>query len=117
MPLAERLKIDLPRLKSYLRVDYDEDDALLLDLAKAAKDQVDLFLNNDFMGHNELGELVELPIPFSISLAIYQMVGAWYETRQLGVTSKNIGGITYQLGQTPIETINMLAPYRVLVGL
>lgn len=117
MPLSDRLKIDLTRLKGYLKIEYSDDDALLTDLSKMAKDQIELYLNNDFTELGDGGELVEKPIPLSLNLAVYQMVGAWYETRSLGVQSKSVGGVTYQLGQAPIETIKILMPYRKLVGL
>lgn len=117
MPLTDRLEIDVTKTKEYLKIEYTEDDSLLSDLIKVAKEQVILFVNNDFTGLDENGELVDLPIPFSLNLAVYQMVGAWFETRSVGVTSKNVGGITYQLGQIPIETYSLLYPYRKLVGL
>lgn len=117
MPIADRLKIDISKLKDYLKIEYSEDDSLLLDLVKVAKEQIDLFLNNDFVTVDEVsGNSVDLPIPFSLNLAVYQMVASWYETRSVGVTSKNVGGITYNLGTMPIETQWLLYSLRKLVG-
>lgn len=119
MALADRLKIDLPKLKDYLKIDFDDSDALLADLVKAAKDQVSLHLNNDFTEVGADGVLVEKPIPFSLNLAVYQIVGAWHETRSVGVTAKNVGGISYTVGGSkfPLETLALLAPYRKWVGM
>jgi Phage gp6-like head-tail connector protein len=117
MPLINRLIIDVQKLKEYLKIEYSEDDSLLFDLSKIAVEQISLFLNNDFEELNELGELVEKPIPLSLKIAVYQMVGSWYETRTIGAISKSVSGMARELGQPPIETIRLLSPYRRLVGL
>lgn len=119
MALADRLQIDLSKLKEYLRIDFEHSDRELLDLVRVAKEQIENFLNNDFTSVGENGESVDLPIPFSVNLAAYQIIGQWYETRSNGVTEKNVGGISYRFNTKdfPLETLALLAPYRKWVGM
>lgn len=114
MPLADRIKIDIQALKDYLKIEYDQEDALLASLVTAAKEQSALYLNNDF---TDDGGTVLLPIPFSVNLAIYRMVGAWFDHRTAGIASKSVGGINYVIGEMPTEAIALLQPYRKLAGL
>lgn len=117
MALADRLQIDLSRLKEFLRIDFDDSDRELLDFIRAAKEQIELFLNHDFTEIGPEGELVEKPIPFSISLALYRMIGAWYDNRTAGITHKNIGGVSFNVSEIPYDARALLTSYRKLPGL
>jgi uncharacterized phage protein (predicted DNA packaging) len=115
--LMERVNIDLGLLKQYLKIEHDYDDEILSELIEAAKEQVGLYLNTDFVGVGEDGESVEIPIPFSVTLAIKRLVGFWYENREAGIVSKQAGGITVQVGDyIPQDILAMLVMYRRLAG-
>lgn len=66
-------EIDLPFVKNYLRVDYDEDDNLLTTMIFSAKSYVQNYLNKRF------DEYTELPAEFTI--ATLSIISHWYENR------------------------------------
>lgn len=97
--------ISIVEAKSYMRVEHALDDALIVDLVTAATEQVDAFLQNEFIEQDETGEWVNLPVPFSIKLAALKTAAYLYENR--GDTGKE--GI-------PGDALRLLYPYRKLVG-
>lgn len=123
MALQDRLNIDLGELKGYLRIEHDADDQLLTNMSNAAKEQVALYLNNDFVTTDSEGNSVEQPIPFSVFLACYKLIALWYENRIAGAESSTAGGITmrytnqYSTHDIPQQFFDLLVMYRRLAGL
>lgn len=111
-----RLEIDVTELKNYLRIEHIEDDNLLTDFIDMAKEQIDAYLQNEFTEIDENGVEVARAIPFSINLAVFKMVAAWYEHRTDGISSENVSGHNVQLGEMPWNAIKILAPFKKLVG-
>jgi hypothetical protein len=117
MSLTEdRIKVDLSDLKDYLKIEYNEDDALLTSLVKTAKELAILYLNDDFTTEDSTGNTVELPIPFTVNLACYRMVANWYEHRVGGIKLKTVGGIQYQMSEIPQDALSLLCMHRKNVG-
>lgn len=108
----DRLLIGLPETKNYLRVEHTEDDALISDLIDVAKEQIDAFLQNDFIDTegNAIG------IPLSIKIAAFKMVASWYEARRDDVTNENAGGHSVAVGEIPYDSKKMLFKFKKLVG-
>ena len=98
-------RITLEELKAWLKVEHNLDDLILDNLKDAAVNEAFNYTQNDFREYNELGELVQMPIPFNFKLACYMLVAYLYENR---------GDLENTL---PHNSRNLLEPYKKLVGL
>jgi hypothetical protein len=94
MPILEldRIVVSVDDMKHYLRVTGDLDNDLVLELLNAAKEEADNYMQNDFKKlDEETGELVLLPIPFSVTRAIKSLVAYWYFNREDFIANENSG--------------------------
>lgn len=71
--------IDIDFVKEYLRVDYDDDDALIYTMMKAAESYIFTYLDLD--AETIIEDFGKMPEPFVISyLAI---ISHWYDRREV----------------------------------
>lgn len=92
--IADRLKISIDDIRSYLQVDDTSQDFIIQTLFDAAKATADNFCQNDF----EDSEGTELPIPADITLWVLKRVARNFERRPEGlesVTEKDIGTVNW----------------------
>lgn len=79
--------VDVPTLKEQLRIDFNDDDALVERKIEAAQDLIERHLG--FRIEEEYPD----DIPPSLIEAVCQLVGHWYENREavlVGVTAQSL---------------------------
>lgn len=106
--IQDRLDLDVPALKLYLKIDHDEEDAQLADMLAAAMLQADHFCQNRFENEEGLPET----IPTNIRIAVLRIAAAMYENRHDHVSSWTVSGIGMAAGQIEWNAQRLLAPYR-----
>ena len=74
--------ISLETAKSHLRVEFDDDDALISGLIIAAREYTEKFLNKPLVAKDEEDE--EPDVPQTWIQAMLLMIGTWYERRESG---------------------------------
>ena len=117
--VQDRLTLDLAEVKAYLRVEHDEEDALLEELVKGAKASADAFLNNPFQDASGAPE----PIPDDVKLWVLRRVAFLYEQRVENVRSDQLQGVgQVDYGRLAMETARtldytLIRPYRLNPGL
>lgn len=103
--------IDTDSIKSWLRIENDLDDAILFNLRLVAVNEAFNYLQNDFNHTDDLGNLVDDPIPFNVKMACMMLIAFMYENR---------GEVMFDYGSgtpLPVTYQVMLNPYKKLVGL
>jgi uncharacterized phage protein (predicted DNA packaging) len=98
--MAELLTVD--EVKSYLRIDYSEEDILIVLLITSARNYCEVFLNRPILVENMTAEN-EWEVPESIRLAMLMLVAHWYENR---------GAIGKVDGEIAFSVTALLTPYR-----
>ncbi|QAA22466.1 head-tail connector protein [Sporolactobacillus terrae] len=95
-PITE-LNIDL--IKTYLRVDYNDDDALLQNMLDAARSTIQTFLNRPYTDFD--------PVPQEFTIAALSLIGTWYNHREIYSEQSR--------GQEPLPLMYqaILSPFRV----
>lgn len=71
--------LTLPEVKAHLRVEHDEEDALIEQMARAAEDYVSQFLNRPVPWADDDG--VEVEVPASVRAAALMVVSGLYYHR------------------------------------
>lgn len=100
--------IDLDVLKAHLRVDHDEDDALIQGYADAAISSFELWTNRKLIAEGEpLPEPVGNALTFSkaIRQGALLLIGHWYATREAVAT-----GVA--AAEVPMATQALWKPHR-----
>lgn len=111
--IADRLALDLPELKEYLKIDHIDEDLLLADILAAAKTQADVFCQNEFTHIDEMtGEERNDPIPADVKIAVLRIAAALYESRSDHISGVNVAGISLQAGQIEWNAQRLLQPYK-----
>lgn len=87
--VQERLTLTVDEAKLYLRVDHDDEDALLEELITSAKAAADQFLNNPFTAPDGSPG----PIPEVIKTWVMRRVSMLYEHRQEGLRGDMVQGL------------------------
>lgn len=87
--VQERLTITVQEAKLFLRVDHDDEDALLEELITSAKAAADQFLNNPFLAADGSPG----PIPAVIKTWCLRRVSMLYEHRQEGLRGDVVQGL------------------------
>lgn len=87
--VTDRLTVTLTEAKAYLRVDHDEDDALITGLIEAAKSSADAFLNNPFQASDGTAK----PIPPEIKTWVLRRVSYLYENRVENLVTDQLAGV------------------------
>lgn len=112
MPFRERLlddgqaeQLTLGEIKSWLRIENDLENTLLLALREVAVNEAYNLMQNDFEYENEQGDLVVEPIPFNVKIACQMLIAYLYENR--GEEGNSL----------PHNCMRLLVPYIKLVGL
>lgn len=117
--VQDRLTLDPVEVKAYLRVEHDEEDALLEELVKGAKASADAFLNNPFQDASGADE----PIPDDIKLWVLRRVAFLYEQRVENVRADVLSGVgTVDYGRAISDRggsldYALIRPYRLNPGL
>lgn len=109
-----QLVIDLQELKNYLKIDHSADDDLLVLLIESAKEHAEAYLNHDFTEIDEKGMVRQMAIPSSIKLACFKMINSWYDYRDDVTETKNVGGVSANLGEVPYDAEALMWKYRKL---
>lgn len=114
--VTNRLTLALAEAKAYLRVEVDDEDALITELIAAAKSSADAFLNNPFVRDG-----TPLPIPVEVKTWVLRRVAFLYEQRVENLVSDtlaSVGAIDYgaRLQQAPLDH-SLIRPYRLNPGL
>jgi Phage gp6-like head-tail connector protein len=110
MSFIERLMTDpdeqitLTQIKNWLKVEHDLDNDLLNQLKEGVIHQAFNFMQYDFQEVNEQGELVDVPIPFTVKTACLMFIAYLYENRGDNQTTM------------PLNCMKLLTPYKRLVG-
>ena len=111
MPFVDRLllagaeQITLTQIKAWLKVEHDLDNDLITNLREVAVNEAFNFMQNDFQIENDLGVLVDEPIPFNVKTACLMFIAYLYENRGDEQTT------------IPLNCMRLLTPYKRLVGL
>lgn len=102
----DRILLSVKDMKHHLRLDpaFTDDDKLIEDFINVAKEQADNYMQNDFRKIADTGELVEMPIPFSVLKAIKGLVTHFYYNREDFVADGEI--------DVPMNFYDILWPYR-----
>ena len=114
-----RLNVTTEEAKAYLRVDGDDEDALIEELVKAAKASADAFLNNPFQDASGAPEL----IPDDVKLWVLRRVAYLYEQRVENVRADVLTGVgTTDYGRAISDRggsldYALIRPYRLNPGL
>lgn len=118
--VADRLVVTLEEAKLHLRVDHDDEDALIADLIESAKQSADRFLNNPF--EDSLG--VPQDIPADVKIWVMRRVNFLYEQRVENVVADTVPGagtIDYgrNVGDQAAGSLDysLIRPYRLNPGL
>ena len=117
--VTDRLTVTLAEAKLYLRVDHDEDDALITDLISAAKSSADAFLNNPFMASDGTPKA----IPSEIKTWVLRRVSLLYENRVENLKADQLAGVgTADYGRAISDTsppldYALIRPHRLNPGL
>lgn len=117
--VQDRLALTLEEVKAYLRIDADDEDALLEELAEAAKASADAFLNNPFTDSDGVDE----PIPDDVKLWVLRRVAFLYEQRVENVRADVLTGVgTVDYGRAISDRggsldYALIRPYRLNPGL
>lgn len=99
------MQITLQEIKSYLKVENDEDDTLINNLIIAAKEHCKVFLGRP-IDEEEMTDENRWTVPETVRIAIYMLVAHWYENR--GVMADKLSGeIAYSVSA-------LLWPYRLI---
>jgi hypothetical protein len=110
MSFIERLMTDpneqitMIQIKNWLKVEHDLDNDLLTQLKEGVIHQAFNFMQNDFTEVDQMGELVNIPIPFDVKTACLIFIAFLYENRGDQVITM------------PLNCMRLLAPYKRLVG-
>lgn len=115
--VVDRLTVTLDETKLFLRVDHDEDDALIADLIVAAKSSADAFLNNRFVTASG----TPLSIPPEVKTWVLRRVAFLYEQRVENLMSDTLAGVGTadygaRLATAPLD-YSLIRPYRLNPGL
>ena len=108
--VRDRLTVTLDEAKTWLRIDDDADDALLVALIDAAKEAADAYLNNPFTD----AEGNPLPIPAAVKVWVLERVARLYERRAEAIASESVSGAG-NVAWGP-EEYALLWPYRKVPG-
>ena len=73
--------LSLEEVKEYLRLDYAEDDALLLEIIEAAQEWAEEYCGHSLAEHPDISGSAKPPKKFKIALR--QIVAHWYENREM----------------------------------
>jgi hypothetical protein len=106
--IQDRLDLDVPTFKTFLKIDHNEEDALLADMLAAAMLQADQYCQNEFK--DEAG--ADLAIPAGVRIAVLRIAAALYESRFDHVSSWTVSGIGMAAGQIEWNAQRLLQPYR-----
>lgn len=68
-------EIDLDLVKKYLRIDYSDDDEMLMTMLISAKSFIQSYLNKKFEDFDEL--------PDEFTIACLAIISHWYEKREI----------------------------------
>jgi|SRR4051794_35791661 hypothetical protein len=111
MPFIDRLLLDdspdqvtLTAIKQWLKVEHSLDDEILTNLREVAVNEAYNYMQYGFEEEDEVGELVEKPIPFNIIMACLMFSAYLYENRG----ENNI--------TMPLNCMKLLTPYKRIVG-
>lgn len=115
--VTTRLTVTTAEAKHYLRVDHDEDDALITELIAAAKASADAFLNNPFTARDGTPN----PIPLDVKTWVLRRVAFLYEQRVENLALETLAGVGTadygaRLQQAPLD-YSLIRPYRLNPGL
>lgn len=114
-----RLSVTTEEAKAYLRVDGDDEDALIEELVKAAKASADAFLNNPFQDASGADEA----IPDDVKAWVLRRVAFLYEQRVENVRADVLTGVgTVDYGRAISDRggsvdYALIRPYRLNPGL
>lgn len=117
--VQDRLALTLEEVKAYLRIDADDEDALLEELAEAAKASADAFLNNPFTDSDGVDEA----IPVDVKAWVLRRVAFLYEQRVENVRADVLTGVgTTDYGRAISDRggsldYALIRPYRLNPGL
>lgn len=116
--VQSRLTVTLADAKAYLRVEHDEDDALIESLIDAAKASADAFLNNPFKAPDGS----DRAIPPDVKLWVLRRVSFAYENRVENLVIDNASGVgsseyAGRLLQATSLDYGLIRPYRLNPGL
>lgn len=112
--VQDRLQLNMAEVKAYLRVEHDEEDALLEELVKAVKTSADSYLNNPFTGASGAEE----PIPDDVKVWVLRRVAYLYEQRLENVSGDTLAGVgEVDYGKVSSFDYTLFRPYRLNPGL
>lgn len=97
------MQITLEEIKNYLKVEHNEDDALIDSMILAAVKHCEAFLGRPLSEQNMTQEEM-WTVPETVKLAVLMLVAHWYENRGV-VLNKTTGEIAYSVSA-------LLWPYR-----
>ena len=75
--------ITLNEIKAYLRISYSDDDVLLAMLIGAAQEYAEEYCGHSLNEHPDMPKAEVQKPPEKFKLALYYLVGHWYENRAL----------------------------------
>lgn len=99
--------LSLPEVKAHLRVEHDEEDALIEQMARAAEDYVAQYLNRPVPWTDDNGDPVE--VPAMVRQAALMLITHWYVNRSAVLT----GSVSKEI---EFATNSLLHFYRVGLG-
>ncbi len=91
--------VDVPTLKEQLRVDFEDDDALVGRKIAAAQDLIERHLGF------RIEEEYPTDVPPALTEAVCQLVGHWYENREAVIV-----GVSAQ--ELPLNVADIVREYR-----
>lgn len=98
------MKVDINDVKQFLKIQDDEENNILQAMLDGAVAYCETYLNRPILDKNMTTE-TEWEVPSSVLIAIYLLVGTWYENRSsvvIGTTTKEI----------EFSTKSILQPHR-----
>lgn len=75
VPSVKVTELDIYIVKEYLRIDFDEDDDLIVTMLAAAKGFIQSYLNKKFSDFPD--------VPDEFTIACLALVAHWYERREI----------------------------------
>lgn len=97
--------LDLATVKSHLRVDHDDEDALIEAYLAAAISTFETWTNRQLVAAGSVPAGNQLPMTASVQQGVLLLVGHWYANREAVV----VGTITAEL---PLATRALWLPHR-----
>lgn len=98
------MTVKISDVKQFLKIQTDEEDIILQAMIDGAVSYCETYLNRPILDDNMTVD-TEWEVPSSILIAIYLLVGTWYENR----SSVSIGTTTKEI---EFSTKSILQPHR-----